>query len=226
MAIVLAAACCGCLGMLVLRGRLSGSFQMRYLVWNLFLAAIPFPFAWLADVMGRRGVKGPWILWPIVVWLAFFPNAPYLVTDLIHLAPAAVVPLWFDGLVFFAFASTGLLLAFTSLYLVQSVIARRRGTAWGWVVAATAIGLGGYGIYLGRIERWNSWDVITNPRSLAYSVKNQVSDPLSNRQSIAVTVGFALFMAAVYGTLRAFAYLVTVDSDVETERTERTERLR
>jgi uncharacterized membrane protein len=200
------------LAMLVLRGRLSGSFQMRYLVWNLFLAAIPFPFAWLADVMGRRGVKGPWILLPILAWLAFFPNAPYLVTDLIHLAPADAVPLWFDGLVFFAFASTGLLLAFTSLYLVQSVIARRRGTALGWAVAAVAIGLGGYGIYLGRIERWNSWDVITNPRSLAYSVKNQVADPLSNRQSVSVTVGFALFMAAVYGTLRAFAYLVSVDA--------------
>lgn len=214
MAMVLVTACLGCLGMLVLRSRVSGSFQMRYLVWNLFLAAVPFPFAWLADVMGRRGVKGPWILLPILVWLAFFPNAPYLVTDLIHLAPAATVPLWFDGLVFFAFAATGLLLAFTSLYLVQSVIARRRGTTAGWAVAAIAIGLGGYGIYLGRIERWNSWDVITNPRSLAYSVKNQVSDPLSNQQSIAVTVGFALFMAAVYGTLRAFAFLVTVDSDI------------
>jgi uncharacterized membrane protein len=212
MAIVLATACFGCVAMLVLRGRVSGSFQMRYLVWNLFLAAIPFPFAWLADAMGRGGVKGRWIVIPLMVWLAFFPNAPYLVTDLIHLAPAASVPLWFDGLVFFAFASTGLLLAFTSLYLVQSVIARRRGTAAGWAVVAAAIGLGGYGIYLGRVERWNSWDVITNPRSLAYSVKNQVSDPLSNRQSIAVTVGFALFMAAIYGTLRAFAYLVTVDA--------------
>jgi uncharacterized membrane protein len=211
-ALVLLTACAGCLGMLVLRGRVSGSFQMRYLVWNLFLAAVPFPFAWIADGMGRRGVKGPWILWPILLWLLFFPNAPYLVTDLIHLEPTRAIPLWFDGLVFFAFAATGLLLAFASLYLVQAVIARRRGTAAGWVVAAVAISLGAYGIYLGRVERWNSWDVVTNPKSLASSVRNQVADPLSNRQAVVITVGFALFMGAVYGTLRAFAFLVTVDA--------------
>lgn len=212
MALVLGFACVGCVAMLVLRSTVSGSFEMRSLVWNLFLAAVPFPFAWLADSMGRRGVRGRWIALPTLVWLVFFPNAPYLVTDLIHLQPGGAVPLWYDGLVYFAFASTGLLLGFSSLYLVQSVVARRRGDTAGWAIAALSIGLGGYGIFLGRIQRWNSWDVITNPRSLATSVREQVTDPLSNRQAIVLTVGFAAFMAAVYGTLRAFAHLVTVDA--------------
>ena len=215
MAIVLGVACVGCVAMLVLRSTVSGSFQMRSLVWNLFLAAVPFPFAWLADAMGRRGVRGRWIVLPSVVWLAFFPNAPYLVTDLIHLKPGGPVPLWYDSLVYFAFASTGLLLGFTSLYLVQSVVDRRRGSLAGWALAAVSIGLGGYGIFLGRVQRWNSWDVITNPRSLASSVRQQVTDPLSNQQAIIITLGFAVFMAAVYGTLRAFAHLVTVDAPHE-----------
>ncbi len=212
MAVVLGGACSGCVGMLLLRSTVSGSFQMRSLVWNLCLAAVPFPFAWLADSMSRRGADGRLIALPTLVWLLFFPNAPYLVTDLIHLEPGGSVPLWYDSLVYFAFASTGLLLGFTSLYLVQIAVARRSGPAAGWAIATISIALGGYGIFLGRVQRWNSWDVITNPRSLASSVRDQVTDPLSNRQAIVITVGFALFMAAVYGTLRAFAYLVTVDA--------------
>jgi uncharacterized membrane protein len=212
MAAALGVAIAGCGLMLFVRATLTGSFALRLLVWNLFLAAIPFPLAWTVDVLGRRPHVGwPVLAVPAVAWLAFFPNAPYLVTDLVHLEPTGQVPLWYDGLVFFAFAATGLLLGFTSLYLVQATVKRRSSSAWGWLVAFAAIGLGSYGIYLGRVERWNSWDVITHPSALLDVLRTQVTDPLSNRSAIVLTLGFAIFLSTVYAILYAFAHLVRVD---------------
>ena len=212
MALALAVAMAGCLGMLVMRASVTGKVELRLLVWNLFLAAIPFPLAWLVDVLGRRRrIRGWALVVPTLVWLLFFPNAPYLVTDLIHLRPTSAVPLWYDGLVFFAFASTGLLLGFSSLYLVHSTVARRLGDLWGWGTAFAAIGLGSYGIYLGRVERWNSWDVLRHPRLLFHSVRSQVEAPLSSRSALVLTLGFAVFLTTVYAILYAFANLLRVD---------------
>lgn len=212
MAIALGLATIGCVAMLVLRAGLTGQLEMRSLVWNLFLAVIPFPVAWGVDALGRNRRVNGWLLaLPTMVWLVFFPNSPYLVTDLIHLRPTPNVPLWYDSLVFFAFSATGLLLGLTSLYLVQSTVARRLGRTWGAAVALLAIAMGSYGIYLGRVERWNSWDVLTNPRELLRSIRNQVESPLSNRSAIIITVGFAVFLTAVYAIMYAFAHLVRVD---------------
>lgn len=204
--------------MLALRASQRGYFEQRYLVWNLFLAGVPFPFAWMVDSLSRRRAHSGWLLLPAAVWLAFFPNAPYLVTDLIHLRPTSDVPLWFDGLVFFAFASTGLLAGFVSLYLVEAAVSRRFGRAVGWGTSMVAIAASSYGIYLGRVERWNSWDVVTNPKRFASAIGGDLIDPLSNRQAIVISIGFAGFLTAVYGTLRVFAHMVSVDGQVQVEK--------
>ena len=110
-------------------------------------------------------------------WLAFFPNAPYLVTDLIHLRTRAFVPVWYDAIMVFAFALTGLCLAFLSLWLVHRLVERRLGKAAGWLFVAVVAGLSGFGVYLGRYPRWNSWDVVTRPGELMADVAAHVQRP-------------------------------------------------
>lgn len=220
MAAALVMALVGCAAMLVLRARLGG-WSPTFLAWNLFLAAVPFPLAWAVDALSRRAA--PWwtMAIPGAVWLAFFPNAPYLVTDLIHLAPSSGVPLWFDALLYFAVAATGLLLGLVSLYLVQASVRRAAGSRAGWAVSGAAITLGAYGIYLGRIERWNSWDVVTAPSSLLRAVATSFSDLARSRESLLLVLGFIVFTTAVYLTLYAFANLVRADGAAAVDASDR-----
>ena len=66
-----------------------------------------------------------------------------------------------------AAAGAGLLLGFASLYAMQAVIRRAMGTLTAWLFVVGVLGLSSFGVYLGRIQRWNSWDVFTRPRVLA-----------------------------------------------------------
>lgn len=217
MAVALGTACFGCLAMIAVRAERTGQLGYGLLVWNLFLAAMAFPLGWLVDALARR--RHP--IGALVAggaWLLFFPNAPYLITDLIHLRRSAEVPFLFDAILFGAFAMTGMLLGFVSLYLVHVSVSRAYGTAWGWLVAMGSIGLGSYGIYLGRVERWNSWNIVTSPGALARSVSDHVSNPFSNVQAVVLTGAFALFLATGYLVIWAFIHVVRVDSRPMTPR--------
>lgn len=132
-----------------------------YLAFNLVLAWIPYLLSLAAFTFWspRR-----WILESVlgVCWLAFFPNAAYLVTDLVHLAPRGV-PLWYDVLLLATFAVSGLFIAMCSLRTMQSIWDAQFGRFGGWLLTLGAIALNAVGIYLGRFERWNSWDLATRP---------------------------------------------------------------
>ena len=112
-------------GMIVARYLYSGHLAYTFLIWNLLLAWLPLAFALVAFQFSRR----PLIVLPAAAaWLLFLPNAPYLITDLIHLRPWPNVPHWYDAIMFFTAATTGLFLGFTSLDLMHKVAApcRRR----------------------------------------------------------------------------------------------------
>jgi uncharacterized membrane protein len=134
-----------------------------YLLWNLFLAWVP----WLLGLVVAR-TKSRWALIAAAVpWLLFFPNAPYLVTDLLHLRPQPPVPEWFDALLFGLFAITGCALAWTSLAVVRVRIARDLSAVRAELTLFAVALLSGFGVYLGRFERWNSWDVVGRPAAFA-----------------------------------------------------------
>lgn len=172
-----------------------------FLFWNLFLAWIPFLLALAMTGLDRLRAPG-WLLAPVgVVWLLFLPNAPYIITDFIHLDWMHGAPLWFDALLIGSFAGTGLLLGLASLLLVHRIVAARMGTAAGWALAIGSLALTSLGVYLGRFPRFNSWDVVTNPQGLVDVVLGRLLDPFGNP--------FLLhFAAAMTGGLVA-AYLVT-----------------
>ena len=114
-----------------------------------------------------------------MLWLLFLPNAPYIVTDFVHLTARSTVPLWFDGVELSAFAWTGMLLGFVSLYLVHAVARHRFGGTAGWLGVLAVLGLVSAGVYLGRVKRWNSWDLITQPGSEACAALHAARDPAS-----------------------------------------------
>ena len=159
--------------MVMVRIVYTGYFSYFFLMWNLFLAWLPFLLA-LIVVAYRRSqlMLGAFGL----LWLLFFPNTIYLVTDLIHLQNRANIPAWYDAIMLFAFALTGLMLGLLSLYFVHAVVQSHFGVMMGWLFVGITAVLGGIGVYIGRFMRWNSWDIFTNPvtllNDLAYNLLN------------------------------------------------------
>ena len=118
----------------------------------------------------------------VIAWLASFPDAPYILTDFLHLGSMGdIVPGWHDVLMLYWFAWTGLILGIVSLYLMQEIVTRGLGTAAGWVFVVVAAGFGSFGIYLGRFLRWNSWDLVRRPGPLADELLGRVTDPPRSR---------------------------------------------
>ena len=143
----------------------------------------------------------------LLLWLLFFPNAPYMLTDFIHVGESPSVPLWYDALMLSSFAWTALLLGFASLYLVQMVVRSSLGAAWSWVVVVLSLALASFGVYLGRFVRFNSWDALLRPRRVAHVISNQLEDPFQHPRLVAVLVVLTAFLLIGYAVLYAFAEL-------------------
>ncbi|WP_375417456.1 DUF1361 domain-containing protein [uncultured Hymenobacter sp.] len=189
------------LGLVLGRVLLSHEFKFFFLLWNLFLAAIPFVLSSLLAV--ARGPLRARVLLPVgAVWLLFFPNAPYLLTDLFHLQPRPAVPYWYDLALILSCAWNGLMLAYASLTDMQALVRCRLGATAGWIFAALALTLGSFGIYLGRYLRFNSWDVLTNPVALFYDILNRIVHPFGFPGTWGVTLVFAVFLLLGYLTVR------------------------
>lgn len=184
--------------MLMVRVVLTDSIFGLFLVWNLFLAGLPLFFAmWLRQVRGDGG--NPLLqMFLFISWLLFFPNAMYIVTDLFHLKMRLPVPLWFDTILLFSAAWNGLLLGFKSLSVVQQIFTEMFNKTLGALLAVGCMFLAGYGIFLGRYIRWNSWDVITNPLSLASDIAGHLMRPHHHIFMYGFVFLFGSFMCLAY----------------------------
>jgi uncharacterized membrane protein len=191
-----------CTGLEIARIVHTGSSQYDFLIWNLFLAWIPFVLAWLLETARRGDVRPLGVTVLGLVWLLFFPNAPYIVTDFVHLRGPAAAPLWFDVVLIASFAFTGLLLGFLSLIRVQQLVIEISGAALGWLVAAVALVLAAFGIFIGRFEVRNSWDVIARPVPLVRDTWHQLTSPAEYPRALGVTASYAVFLLLAYLALR------------------------
>lgn len=176
----------------------TGSLDTTNLVWNLFLAWIPFVLALVLYDAGRRGASSRRLLGLGFPWLLFLPNAPYIVTDAKWIDEYSTGALWYDTLLVGAAAGIGLVLGFVSLYLVQAVVSRRLGVAGGWILAWSALVLSGLGIYLGRFQRWNSWELFTEPHKILGGLAAGALDPLAHLRPLALAGFFAVALCAGY----------------------------
>jgi uncharacterized membrane protein len=180
-----------CAILIATRVALSSSRNYGFLVWNLFLAWLPYLFSlWIVVLRRVRPGTRRGIILPGVLWVLFLPNAPYIMTDFGHLLHLRPFPLMYDVVLIFAFAWTGLLLGLTSVHLLEVEVRRVWGrmAGAGFVVGSAA--LTGTGIYLGRFLRWNSWDVVHRPTELLATVADVVRHPLGHTSAIGHCVTF------------------------------------
>jgi uncharacterized membrane protein len=208
--VVLLAASALCVATVEIRTHETGDSYYRFLVWNLILAWVPLVFAIAAYARARRHVDLS-VAVLLVPWLLFFPNAPYLLTDFIHLGEGPA-PLWYDALMLSAFAWTGLLLGFGSLYLVQMIVRRAFGSPAAWLGVVGALGLASLGVYVGRFLRLNSWDALLHPVRVADVVREQLS-AVPGRMTEAL---LALIAFLLVGYLAVYS-LTGLDLELERE---------
>jgi len=193
--------------LVVVRAYYAGTTAYAFFFWNLFLAWVPAGAALLFYGLAARAHRH----WPVmiavaVIWFLFFPNAPYIVTDIVHLRERPPVPFWYDIVCVMAFAQTGLFLGYLSLYLVQEVIRAWLGRWVGWLFALAMLGLSAFGVYLGRFLRWNSWDALADPvETLRHAAR--VVNPWNDVQPLAFSLTFFAFSLVCYLILYSFAHL-------------------
>jgi len=174
----------------------SGGRAFTFMIWNLFLACIPYGLSFFAAAIDRapwrwRGLAAGALAVP---WLAFLPNAPYLVTDLLHLRSSAGVPIWYDVGMFACFAWAGCLLGVASVESMRRLLAARVGAPLAYAAALLVSGLCALGIYLGRVVRLNSWDLLLRPR-LVFS---DIYLAARSREAILFTLLFSGFLLLCY----------------------------
>lgn len=168
-----------------------------FLVWNLFLAWIPYWVAISIEGFYKISQSKIFAAGLMLFWLLFFPNAPYIITDLLHLHNRYPIPIWYDVILFVSFAWTGLLLGLISLHEVRLFVAKVYSEKVSWFFTISATVLCGFGIYLGRCLRWNSWDVLTNPWQLLKDILGSLTESMA----INITIIFSIFLMVGYLTL-------------------------
>jgi uncharacterized membrane protein len=200
--LALGGASAACLALLIARVAVTRSWEHGYLVWNLFLAWVPLGCAVATARLRGRPMSQ---LVTAALWLLFLPNAPYLVTDLVHLRLRGAAPLWFDIVLLQAFVLTGLLLGLWSLEMMRGVAAAVWPRRWVLLALLLVVVLCGFGIYLGRVERWNSWDLFTQPVMLLGRLAEIGLHPFAHRRAIGFSAVHAGLVGAAYAIWRALA---------------------
>ncbi|WBU88442.1 DUF1361 domain-containing protein [Cellulophaga omnivescoria] len=182
---------------LAVRIKITGSLFFSFLVWNLFLAGLPYLFSQVLKYLnnsnyskiGQFGVFG--------MWLLFLPNSPYIITDLIHLQNESSTMVWLDLLLVFVYAIIGLLLGLFSMIDVYHVLKNKYDAKNANFFMIYLCLLCGYGVYLGRFLRFNSWDLFTKPHILAYNIAHS----LTNYNVWAMTFAFGSLLYILFWTL-------------------------
>jgi uncharacterized membrane protein len=164
------------------QGMLEGDRTAWLRMGWLFLLAL-FSLAISISVFRQKQSTRKWLWWlGFLIFVAFLPNAPYLLTDIIHLirgVSSGQIPTWTVVLVFIPIHLTSILLGFEA-YVVslinQSYYLKKQGLA-NLILPAELLmhALSAIGVYLGRFIRFNSWDLVTEPSSILMTTLNALT---------------------------------------------------
>ncbi len=188
--------------LLMMRMKITHSFFLGFLVWNIFLAIIPYGISTNLKAANTKEVSKIKLIPIIFIWLIFLPNAPYIITDFIHLHHSKSILIWLDIFVLFSFSITGLLISIISLYDIYEIIKQKFNLKTANFFVGITTFLCGFGIYLGRFLRLNSWDIFTSPKVV---LKHSIHS-FSEIKTYFVTIGFGCFiwiLFSIYKNIKA-----------------------
>lgn len=193
--------------LLIIRVLITGRITYMFFIWNLFLCIIPLYLSIKLKLLYFKNKgKNIWLYLIGFTWLLFYPNAPYIITDFVHLSfidffektyysfsPIKDLRIWYDLILFFFFIITGFFMGLFSLYTVHEVLKDKFGKKLGFILIFLITFLSSFAIYLGRFLRLNSWNIVTDPVGLIKDIFLSI-----NMFSLGFTSLFTLFLFSVY----------------------------
>ncbi|MES2554780.1 MAG: DUF1361 domain-containing protein [Bacteroidota bacterium] len=191
-----------CFGLCLFRISCTNSPMFLFLNWNLFLAFIPWALSNLMIINPALQQRKGMIFLLIGAWLLFFPNAPYIFTDLFHLHSVSSMPMWFDLVLILSFAWTGLLFGFLSLWDMEKILRPFIRKPHLNILISGFLFLSAFGIYLGRYLRWNSWDILSKPGALLGDVGDRFIHPFDHPRTWGVTFFMGLLLNLIYWSFK------------------------
>lgn len=188
------------LSLSVARMAFSGRPLYFFMAWNLFLAFVPWAISTIMESVhiANKILNRVMMSLLLITWLAFFPNAPYVLTDLIYVGREKSAPIWFDLTMLLSYGFTGMLFGFISLASIQNRLKRRFGHVITGVIVVGLIYLSCFGVFLGRYMRWNSWDLVSNLDSVLADILKQVAHPLAHSSTWVFTLLFGTLLCLTY----------------------------
>jgi uncharacterized membrane protein len=181
-----------------------------WMFWNAILAIIPAALAIIffkREDQPRKGIRTFTFFFEVALVLLFLPNAPYVATDLVHFLETVRltdIPLWkllgTEFPVYVAFVLVGLLCyAFTTDRLIYA-IRMRLGNVWHWIALFVIPILSAIGVYLGRVARFNSWDILSDPFAILTSSRTA----FDSLRFIKVVVSIGVLLIIVHQVYKVF----------------------
>ena len=189
--------------LLLFRIKITHSPYYLFLGWNLFLAGIPFAITQVLKMSDKLGSLKIFGFLGFAAWLLFLPNSPYIITDLVHLHSDRSNLVWLDLFLVFVFAFNGLLLGLLSMLDMFSLIRQHYGHRVAKYTLFKVCLLSGYGIYLGRFLRFNSWDITTKPGTLFLQIIHSLKEP----KVWLITFAFGSFLWILFSVLQSVMQL-------------------
>lgn len=181
-----------------------GQSYFMFMLWNLFLAYIPFLVSSLF-IDRPMLIDKKFLFIPLaLLWLVFIPNTFYMITDLFHLNEPHAMPLWFDTLLIVSFSWNGLLLGIISVQQMESVMRIFLGKYTAAIFLYPVFFLNALGVFIGRFLRYNSWDVITDPLGLVKDIVILVLHPFHFVSAWGMVGGFSTFLLLCYLFLQSW----------------------
>jgi uncharacterized membrane protein len=178
----------------------TGHLLFAFLVWNLFLAYVPYA---ISKQISVQSIETKWkFLLYTFVWLLFVPNAFYIITDLFHLDMNEDVPLWYDLALLLSFAWSGLFFGILSIRQMEKQFEKSFNKKFDLLFIVPVMALNGFGVYVGRYLRFNSWDVLTNPLQLINDIFYLFIHPIRNRFDWSMIICYAVLLTLIYYTIK------------------------
>lgn len=177
----------------------NGTLDYWYLPANLALGLVPLVAAAVAHrLVKKRGWRNWQVLALLAVWLLFLPNSFYIVTDFIHLPEVARVDMVQDVVMLMQFSVVGIVAGFTSLYMVHTLLLQKFGSKVSMAGVIGVLYLCSFAMYLGRVLRWNSWDVVVQPFAVANDVLFLWWHPVFGEGAMWMTISFFMMLTSLY----------------------------